>query len=69
MRGAPRPLTMQHSLLSARMIFNQGGGVYGVPERHEPFMFPLAVPLLAGPSSDHGVNRTSTAPSPANSAR
>jgi small neutral amino acid transporter SnatA (MarC family) len=33
------------------MIFSHEGGVYGVPEGREPFIFPLAVPLLAGPSA------------------
>jgi MarC family membrane protein len=38
-------------MVAIRMIFGQGGGVYGVPEGKEPFVFPLAVPLLAGPSA------------------
>ncbi|MGZ5250185.1 MAG: MarC family protein [Caldimonas sp.] len=38
-------------MVSIRMIFSQGGGVYGVPEGKEPLIFPLAVPLLAGPSA------------------
>jgi MarC family membrane protein len=38
-------------MVAIRMIFNQGGGVYGVPEGKEPLIFPLAVPLLAGPSA------------------
>ena len=38
-------------MVAIRMIFNQGGGVYGVPDGREPFIFPLAVPLLAGPSA------------------
>ena len=38
-------------MVAIRMIFNQGGTVYGVPEGREPFIFPLAVPLLAGPSA------------------
>jgi MarC family membrane protein len=38
-------------MVAIRMIFSQGGGVYGVPEGREPFIFPLAVPLLAGPSA------------------
>lgn len=33
------------------MIFGAEGGVYGTPEGREPFIFPLAVPLLAGPSA------------------
>ena len=38
-------------MVAIRMIFSQGGGVYGVPEGKEPLIFPLAVPLLAGPSA------------------
>ncbi|MEO8526906.1 MAG: MarC family protein [Caldimonas sp.] len=38
-------------MVAIRMIFSQGGGIYGVPEGKEPFIFPLAVPLLAGPSA------------------
>ncbi len=38
-------------MVAIRMIFSQDGGVYGVPEGKEPFIFPLAVPLLAGPSA------------------
>ena len=38
-------------MVAIRMIFHQGSGVYGVPEDREPFIFPLAVPLLAGPSA------------------
>jgi MarC family membrane protein len=38
-------------IISIRMIFSHEGGVYGVPEGREPFIFPLAVPLLAGPSA------------------
>jgi MarC family membrane protein len=38
-------------MVAIRMIFGQGGGVYAVPEGKEPFIFPLAVPLLAGPSA------------------
>jgi MarC family membrane protein len=38
-------------MVAIRMIFSQSGGVYGVPEGKEPFIFPLAVPLLAGPSA------------------
>ena len=33
------------------MIFSAEGGVYGTPEGKEPMIFPLAVPLLAGPSA------------------
>ena len=38
-------------MVAIRMIFSHEGGVYGVPEGREPFLFPLAVPLLAGPSA------------------
>ena len=38
-------------MVAIRMIFSHEGGVYGVPEGREPMIFPLAVPLLAGPSA------------------
>jgi MarC family membrane protein len=38
-------------MVAIRMIFSPPGGVYGVPDGREPFIFPLAVPLLAGPSA------------------
>ena len=38
-------------MVAIRMIFGQGSAVYGLPEGREPFIFPLAVPLLAGPSA------------------
>jgi len=38
-------------MVAIRMIFGAGGGVYGTPEGKEPLIFPLAVPLLAGPSA------------------
>ena len=38
-------------IIAIRMIFSHEGGVYGVPEGKEPLIFPLAVPLLAGPSA------------------
>jgi MarC family membrane protein len=38
-------------MVAIRMIFSHEGGVYGMPEGREPFIFPLAVPLLAGPSA------------------
>ena len=38
-------------MVAIRMIFGAEGGVYGTPEGREPFIFPLAVPLLAGPSA------------------
>jgi MarC family membrane protein len=38
-------------MVSIRMIFGHADGVYGVPEGREPLIFPLAIPLLAGPSA------------------
>ena len=38
-------------MVAIRMIFSAAGGVYGTPEGKEPLIFPLAVPLLAGPSA------------------
>lgn len=39
-------------MVAIRMIFSQQGeSVYGVAPGKEPFIFPLAVPLLAGPSA------------------
>ena len=38
-------------MVAIRMIFGAEGGVYGTPEGREPLIFPLAVPLLAGPSA------------------
>lgn len=38
-------------MVAIRMIFSHGEGVYGVPEGKEPLIFPLAVPLMAGPSA------------------
>lgn len=39
-------------MVAIRMIFSSHGeSVYGVPPGREPFIFPLAVPLLAGPSA------------------
>jgi MarC family membrane protein len=38
-------------MVAIRMIFSHAGGAYGVPEGKEPLIFPLAVPLLAGPSA------------------
>jgi MarC family membrane protein len=37
-------------MVAIRMIFSTGG-VYGTPDGKEPLIFPLAVPLLAGPSA------------------
>lgn len=37
-------------LIAIRMIFPQSGGVVGLKEGEEPFLFPLAVPMIAGPS-------------------
>ena len=38
-------------IISIRMIFGHGGAAYGISEGREPLIFPLAVPLLAGPSA------------------
>jgi MarC family membrane protein len=39
-------------IIAMRMIFKGGGDVYAADgEAREPFIFPLAVPLLAGPSA------------------
>jgi len=38
-------------MVAIRMIFSQGSAVYGIAEDREPLIFPLAVPLLAGPSA------------------
>ena len=38
-------------MVAIRMIFASGTSAYGMEEGREPFIFPLAVPLLAGPSA------------------
>jgi multiple antibiotic resistance protein len=38
-------------LIALRMIFPSEGGVLGDPVEGEPFIVPLAIPLLAGPSA------------------
>lgn len=38
-------------IIAMRMIFASGGEVYASDGQREPFIFPLAVPLLAGPSA------------------
>lgn len=39
-------------IIAIRMIFGSGGEIYGADGgKREPFIFPLAVPLLAGPSA------------------
>jgi multiple antibiotic resistance protein len=38
-------------LIALRMIFPSEGGVLGEPIEGEPFIVPLAIPLLAGPSA------------------
>lgn len=38
-------------MVAIRMIFSHADGVYGVADGKEPLIFPLAVPLLAGPSA------------------
>ncbi|WP_371187561.1 YhgN family NAAT transporter [Thalassotalea maritima] len=37
-------------LIAVKMIFPVHGSVSGMPEGEEPFLVPLAVPLVAGPS-------------------
>lgn len=38
-------------IIAIRMIFATGGEIYADASGREPFIFPLAVPLLAGPSA------------------
>jgi MarC family membrane protein len=38
-------------IIAIRMIFASGGEIYSADGQREPFIFPLAVPLLAGPSA------------------
>lgn len=38
-------------IISIRMIFASGGEIYASDNQREPMIFPLAVPLLAGPSA------------------
>ena len=38
-------------IIAIRMIFSSGSAAYGLPQGREPLIFPLAVPLLAGPSA------------------
>ena len=38
-------------IIAIRMIFTGGGETYAGDGQREPFIFPLAVPLLAGPSA------------------
>jgi multiple antibiotic resistance protein len=38
-------------LIAIRLIFPGEGGVFGETLEGEPFVFPMAVPLIAGPSS------------------
>lgn len=37
-------------LIALKMIFPQPGGVTGLPPGEEPFIVPLAIPMVAGPS-------------------
>lgn len=39
------------AMVAIRMIFASGATAYGIEEGREPLIFPLAVPLLAGPSA------------------
>ncbi len=38
-------------IIAIRMIFATGSSAYGLEDGREPLIFPLAVPLLAGPSA------------------
>lgn len=38
-------------IIAIRMIFASGGEIYATDGQREPMIFPLAVPLLAGPSA------------------
>ena len=38
-------------IIAMRMIFSSASAVYGGSQEREPLIFPLAVPLLAGPSA------------------
>lgn len=37
-------------IIALRLIFPQPGGVLGLPAGDEPFIVPLAIPLISGPS-------------------
>ncbi|MCF2947443.1 YhgN family NAAT transporter [Paraglaciecola aquimarina] len=37
-------------LIGLKMIFPQPGGITGLPSGEEPFIVPLAIPMIAGPS-------------------
>lgn len=38
-------------MIAIRMVFAHPEGAFGMQEEGEPFIFPLAVPLIAGPSA------------------
>jgi MarC family membrane protein len=38
-------------IIALRMLFPGRAGVYGEMEEGEPFIFPIAIPMLAGPSA------------------
>lgn len=38
-------------MIAIRMVFGHPEGAFGAPARGEPFIVPLAVPLIAGPSA------------------
>jgi multiple antibiotic resistance protein len=38
-------------IIAIRMIFPQPGGIMGLPSGEEPFIVPLAIPMIAGPST------------------
>jgi len=39
------------ALIALRMIFPQLGGMFGLTPQGEPFIVPIAIPLIAGPSA------------------
>jgi MarC family membrane protein len=38
-------------MIAIRMVFGRLEGVFGTPSQGEPFIVPLAIPLIAGPSA------------------
>jgi MarC family membrane protein len=38
-------------MIAIRMVFPTPGGIFGIATRAEPFIVPLATPLIAGPSA------------------
>ncbi len=37
-------------IIAIKMIFPEPGGIFGMDEGEEPFLVPIAVPMMAGPS-------------------